>query len=140
MLKLSLILCILLSFNTFAQNPQEKLEETTLQYIDDICGDSWCEGDFDYSFSNLKCNFKKKTCELDFTFIYADENIDSDKAQYQFKAEFNRNCTLKNISKYKMISKKYQDLNQEFYEKVNDCISEKESDVQDLLSTLIKNY
>ncbi|MBT4761815.1 MAG: hypothetical protein HOO06_08980 [Bdellovibrionaceae bacterium] len=32
--------------------------------LDNICGDTWCEADFDWHIYNLKCDFLKETCEI----------------------------------------------------------------------------
>lgn len=39
------------------------------QEIDNICGDTWCEGDFNWSFDNLNCDLAKGTCEMNLTLI-----------------------------------------------------------------------
>jgi len=39
-------------------------QKTTLKAIDDICGDTWCEGDYDFAFKKLVCHWKAGTCTL----------------------------------------------------------------------------
>jgi hypothetical protein len=37
---------------------------TVLDAIDDICGDTWCEGDHDFRFRRLRCEARTSTCSL----------------------------------------------------------------------------
>lgn len=37
-----------------------------LDAIDDICGDTWCEGDHDFRFRKIVCNQRTSTCSLFF--------------------------------------------------------------------------
>jgi hypothetical protein len=37
-----------------------------LDAIDDICGDTWCEGDHDFRFRRLRCEPRTSTCSLFF--------------------------------------------------------------------------
>ena len=41
-----------------------KEAKTALRLIDDICGDTWCDGDYDFGFRRLVCNRAAKTCTL----------------------------------------------------------------------------
>src|SRR4051812_11782524 len=38
--------------------------KTVLRLIDDICGDTWCDGDYDFGFRRLSCNSALHTCTL----------------------------------------------------------------------------
>jgi hypothetical protein len=39
-------------------------QKIALKVIDDICGDTWCEGDFDFGFKKIVCHFGKGTCTV----------------------------------------------------------------------------
>lgn len=39
-------------------------ERVVLHLIDDICGDTWCEGDFAFDFRRLSCEPAERSCEL----------------------------------------------------------------------------
>jgi len=39
--------------------------------LNDLCGDTWCEGEYDYTFTGLTCE-KKNKCVLSFTAKHAD--------------------------------------------------------------------
>ena len=47
----------------------ESQKETVVKAIDNICGDTWCEGDYDFKFNQFACNKKSSECELTFQFI-----------------------------------------------------------------------
>ncbi len=42
-----------------------------LSDLNDLCGDTWCEGEYDYTFTGLACE-KKNRCVLSFTAKHAD--------------------------------------------------------------------
>ena len=39
-------------------------EAVVLDLIDDICGDTWCEGDFAFDFRRFECSPEKRSCVL----------------------------------------------------------------------------
>ncbi|HLE11187.1 MAG: hypothetical protein A2504_12545 [Bdellovibrionales bacterium RIFOXYD12_FULL_39_22] len=41
-----------------------------LQEIDNICGDTWCEGDFDYEFYSINCVRSEGICYFDFAYLW----------------------------------------------------------------------
>ena len=41
-------------------------ERIVLKLVDDICGDTWCEGDYDFRFRRLFCDSNAATCSLIF--------------------------------------------------------------------------
>jgi hypothetical protein len=41
-------------------------EKRVLFAIDQICGDTWCEGDYNFQFRKIRCNFTLGTCALEF--------------------------------------------------------------------------
>ena len=41
-------------------------ERIVLKLVDDVCGDTWCEGDYDFRFRRLFCNSNAATCLLMF--------------------------------------------------------------------------
>src|SRR5262245_7582380 len=47
----------------------EDEEKQVLTEIDNICGDTWCEGDFDFSFNALDCRTTTSSCRFDFELI-----------------------------------------------------------------------
>ena len=41
-------------------------ERIVLKLVDDVCGDTWCEGDHDFRFRHLFCDSNAATCSLMF--------------------------------------------------------------------------
>ena len=39
-------------------------EAVVLDLIDDICGDTWCEGDFAFAFRRFSCSPERQSCTL----------------------------------------------------------------------------
>ena len=39
-------------------------EAVVLDLIDDICGDTWCEGDFAFDFRRFECSPERQSCTL----------------------------------------------------------------------------
>ncbi len=130
-MKLLLSLALLLSFQSaFATNfLTEDQESETLTQIDNICGDTWCEGDYDYSFNELKCDSETNTCELTFEFILYVHDEEGAHPSYDIIGEQRAEvtCTLAGVSSYEQMvdtSLRYGGLIHEFYETVGECIDE----------------
>ena len=94
-------------------SPREKSE--VIRSIDNVCGDTWCEGDYNFKFNNFSCNFQKKSCELTFNFIKSD---DQDVETYSTL----QTCHFDNITSIKHIRNNRFSLNENFYDKITECI------------------
>jgi len=94
-----------------------------LRSIDDVCADSWCEGNYNLKFINFTCDKSNSACALNFIFI---ETIERDEERYSPIQV----CHFKNIRSYDQIMNGNHSLNGDFYDRVSDCISNKESSVQ----------
>jgi hypothetical protein len=102
-------------------------EEAVLREIDNICGDTWCEGDFDFAFRTLDCKRSTHECVFKFDFlhrVYA-SGEDEPTQTFHIPAE----CTFADIrSPSDVIETErgritYTD---RLYDLVNACISERE--------------
>lgn len=103
-----------------------------LKAIDDICGDTWCEGDFNYAFKRITCTFSKKTCTLSVDVI--DYSADAaacarNRGRYvtgdSEGCYYPRSCKMTSISAYtSMVSGTAPNLSlkQGFFDKVSTCI------------------
>ena len=105
-------------------------DDLALELIDNICGDTWCEGDFNFEFNNLEINKKDKSAVVNFEMI--DEWYDTEKRFPTF-------CIIPNITSFKDIidfnsNKKY--LTDYFYETLSECISNREDHFREILDTL----
>lgn len=94
-------------------SPEERSE--VVRSIDDVCGDTWCEGDYNFKFTNFLCNFKQKQCILSFYFIKTDDQDVESYSPLQV-------CRFKNIENINQIRNNRFSLNVNFYDKISECI------------------
>ncbi|CBW26641.1 hypothetical protein BMS_1819 [Halobacteriovorax marinus SJ] len=93
-----------------------------LTQIDNICGDTWCEGDYDYSFNEINCDSETKTCALNFDYISYTHNEDGWDVVGEQRSTVT--CTIEGVSKYEDMvdtGRRYGGLVWDFYEKVGEC-------------------
>jgi hypothetical protein len=86
-----------------------------LKAIDDTCGDTWCEGEFNYEFKRLACDFGAKRCTLSANVV----TYDTPAKKYP------RACRMTGITGFSAMVTKvgtYYDLKQPFFDKVSTCI------------------
>ncbi len=103
---------------------QEKL---ALELIDDICGDTWCEGDNNFAFDRLTCQSGAPraatggSCTLRLRILPRD---DSHRA-------YSRSCTTGGFSGFESLvdtaQSGYQSLDWDYYLALTDCISRLEA-------------
>ena len=123
-MKSLLLIFALISLNSVQASPPPSdflsagQQASIVRAIDNICGDSWCEGDYDFKFNAFNCNVKSSLCDLNFQFI--DRN--GEQALYSKKQV----CSFSGIKSYQQIMDNDRSLNQEFYNELNNCINEKE--------------
>lgn len=119
------IAAILLSSTAFATERlfSARQEKKVLEAIDNVCGDTWCEGDYNFRFNTFICSKKTHSCELNFQFISSNEEGEEEK----FSAE--QICRFENIREFSQLMDGKWSLNDKFYEDVTECIWEKESSV-----------
>lgn len=105
-----------------ALSPTE--EKTALKLIDDICGDTWCEGDNNFAFKKLDCvaptRARPGTCTLQLRIIPRE-------GAAGYPRSFNRACTTPSFtglaSLVETSSSGYQSLQWDYYLALTDCIS-----------------
>jgi len=106
-----------------ALSPTE--EKTALELIDDICGDTWCEGDNDFDFERLTCRAGNSTnggsCTLRLRLIPRGAGPRSST----------RTCTTDGFfgfgSLVESAQSGYQTLDWDYYLSLTDCISQLEA-------------
>jgi hypothetical protein len=54
-----------LSKSTLPSTISDERAKSELDGFNELCGDVWCEGSFEYFFHGLRCDAKKKLCHLD---------------------------------------------------------------------------
>jgi hypothetical protein len=99
-------------------------EATALKLIDDICGDTWCEGDNNFAFDRLTCNAANSTCTLSLRIIPREENA----------ASYRRACTTSGFLSFDSLvataQNGYQSLNWDYYLALTDCINRLEAELR----------
>lgn len=118
----------LLSTSLYASQAEYELLHT----LDTACADSWCEGD-DYRFQNVECSEEGNFCDVHIQVPYPewfdgmDLPTDLEQTQLFVQTKMNKvysfRCSILGFKNYESISKKKGDLNEDFYEKVNLCIT-----------------
>ncbi len=111
----------------FAENLTElftpEQNTTILRTIDNVCGDTWCEGDYNFKFITFSCEKEMSTCHLNFRFIKSENDEDQILSPIQV-------CHFKNIKSYDQVMEGHHSLNGDFLDRISDCISNKESSVK----------
>ncbi|HWL86190.1 MAG TPA: hypothetical protein VNO21_10330 [Polyangiaceae bacterium] len=87
------------------------------QLLDDVCGDSWCEGAYEWKFPKVVCDFAGGTCTL--TFLATDRGPTP-------AANYWRSCKVQDLTAFSDLVQTapngYSSLTDPFYDKVSACI------------------
>lgn len=86
-MRLVLALLAIISINASASTISQTDLDRVAEDIDNICGDTWCEGDFDWGHTNLRCDFEQKECSIDLTLISWFEASEFEKEYADFVSE-----------------------------------------------------
>jgi len=91
-----------------------------LKLIDDICGDTWCSGDYNFGFRRLTCNQAAKSCTLTMQ-VFPREGVQSQKRSYW------RSCKTFGFHGFSSLvstmSNGYQSLDNDYYDALTECTS-----------------
>ena len=101
---------------------------TVLKLVDDICGDTWCEGDRNFHFDQIRCTRPrgntKGSCRLAFRMFPYDSDLSTGPT-------YARSCTTPGFNGFASLvdtaPNGYQSLNWDYYDALTSCISEIES-------------
>jgi hypothetical protein len=100
--------------------------KTTLRLIDSICGDTWCDGDYDFGFRRVTCSKAAHTCTLTLQ-AFPIEGVPSSQRSYW------RSCKTPGFSGFASLVNTapngYQSLNDDYYDALSECISRVESNL-----------
>ena len=97
-------------------------EQIVLKLVDDICGDTWCEGDHDFRFRRLFCDSNASTCSLLFQMALRDGEGAAWRWQMCRTGGF-----LDFDSLVETTSGGYQRLTEGYYEALSACIGQLET-------------
>ncbi len=146
--KALLIVLSVLSLSTTALAQPKDPAQTVLNELDQLCGDSWCEGDFNYKFEQLNCDAKSGGCALVFTMI--DRNTDNEteikassktktgvqanlRSRIQGGMEYSVECRFDAFKKASDLVDKngqYGGITDSFYEQTSECIESLEKQIR----------
>jgi hypothetical protein len=98
-----------------------------LKLIDDICGDTWCEGDNNFLFERLVCSAATHHCTLGFDVIPRDDVAGG-------RPFYRRSCTTRHFTGFDSLvttaESGYQSLAPDYYDALTECISRIEDRLQ----------
>ena len=105
----------------------EKQKDTTLELLNNLCGDTWCEGDFEYEFDQIDCSKHKKNCKIELNVLIYGEFCYSNKPnEIKLYKKISWLCRIPSLNKVSDIlvreKKKEVYLNQRFIDKADQCI------------------
>ena len=119
-----LFFSVLFSFSSFAlaSDQVQNRNQKALSAIDSVCVDTWCEGDYNYRFPRLKCNFRKQTCTL-----FYSAGLHPDEGQEQ-KWTRSGTCKISAVRSYDDIldSNTGNDLTASSYDQITECLNGQE--------------
>lgn len=94
--------------------------QTVLKLIDDICGDTWCSGDYDFAFRRISCDKRSATCLLTLQ-IFPRDGVVSSQASYF------RTCKTHGFTGFESLvttsANGYRALNERYYDALTECTS-----------------
>lgn len=105
-----------------------KQAKLVVDELNDVCGDTWCEGDYSWDFSKIVCDFGKKTCTftVKITDPGTDDSTKDDKVYW-------RSCKVAGVPGFTSMidtaANGYQSLNETFYDKIDACVGKLEQGV-----------
>jgi hypothetical protein len=102
-------------------------EAVVLKAIDDICGDTWCEGDHNFSFDRLECvkgcAGQAGSCRLTFRVFSYDTDVDTGPT-------YTRSCRTSGFAGFDSLVESFGDyhsLQPQYYDALTECIGRVES-------------
>lgn len=98
---------------------------TILKAIDNICGDTWCEGDYSFRFRKVTLDTTKNSTRVLFTMSINDP-VEVDSSAIIVKQKFDVSCDVAGYSTFAAIMDKNDQLNWDFYTSLTDCVQKLE--------------
>ena len=109
----------------------KKQASTVLKLVDDICGDSWCEGDHNFHFDRIQCQqgcgrAHPGTCQLSFRIFPYDSDLETGPT-------YSRTCKTPGFTGFSSLvdtaANGYQSLHWDYYDALSACISNVEREL-----------
>ena len=97
----------------------QKQQKTALKLIDDICGDTWCDGDYNFGFRLISCAKAAHTCTLTLQ-VFPREGVPASQKSYW------RSCKTSGFTGFASLvstaTNGYQSLDQDYYDALTECV------------------
>lgn len=109
----------LMSGEAHARGLTRTEQKRVLTAIDSECADTWCEGDYEFSFDSIRCEMARRTCRLEFRAGL--RMVEGGRIRYTIKTH----CALNGIAGLQDLLKttdRYETLQESAYEQINECI------------------
>jgi hypothetical protein len=108
----------------------KKQASTVLKLVDDICGDTWCEGDHNFNFDRIQCTLPcgkaSGSCRLAFRIFSYDSDLDTGPT-------YARECKVTGFTGFASLVETsqngYQSLAWTFYDALSECIAKLETEL-----------
>ena len=104
--------------------------EVILKGVDSLCGDTWCEGSFEFEFHTFLCRFEVNKCWLGFRYIdiydYKNGEISYRYHSYKYKRKsvgLESLCVIE-VSTRRDLFGDNEGVSSYLYDQVNNCIDE----------------
>jgi hypothetical protein len=105
-------------------NPQAETA-TILKAIDNICGDTWCEGDYSYRFAKVILDTDRNSTRVLFT-MSINYPTEIDSSAVILSQKFDVSCDVSGYSSFASIMENNDQLNWDFYTSLTECIQKLE--------------
>lgn len=100
---------------------------TVLRLIDDRCGDTWCEGDYNFAFRRVTCSERSGSCTLTLQ-VFPREGVPASRKMYW------RSCKSAGFTGYDSLvlslDSGYSTLQEGYYAALTECISHIETRIE----------
>jgi len=97
----------------------QKQQRTALTLIDEICGDTWCDGDYNFGFRLISCARAARTCTLTLQ-VFPRAGVPATRKSYW------RSCKTSGFTDFASLvnttSNGYQSLESDYYDALTECI------------------
>jgi hypothetical protein len=97
-----------------------KEAKTVLRLVDDVCGDTWCDGDYDFGFRRVACSRRTKTCTLTMQIFPRDGAAGTPR-------DYWRSCKTPGFTGFASLvttaPNGYQSLDESYYSALTECIA-----------------
>jgi hypothetical protein len=110
---------LLIPGETRADGLTRSEQKRVLTAIESDCADTWCEGDFDFKFDSIRCQFERRLCRLGFR--AGRRPVEAGRIRFTIRTH----CILNGIagpSDILSTAGGHEALKEPAYEQINECI------------------